>query len=153
MADSTQSGLSSGFLPFGATPPAGVSPQGFDFGQFAQQLAGQAAQALPGLIMGLLSAHPTIGPQLRAQSAGVSPQGFNFGIQTPIGGIGFGLSGAAPQVGVSPQGFDFGQFAQQLAGQAAQALPGLIMGLLSAHPTIGPQLAARQTAMGSTTLH
>src|SRR5215471_20086323 len=141
MADATQSG----FLPFGSNP--GVSPQGFDFGQFAQQLAGQAAQALPGLIMGLLAAHPTVGPQLRAQMAGpqgVSPQSLiNLGFQSPFGGGGFSLFGATPQAGVSPQGFDLGQFAQQLAGQAAQALPGLIMGLLAAHPTIGPQLRAQ----------
>jgi hypothetical protein len=59
MVESAQPGLASTFLPFGAAPSAGVSPQGFDFGQFAQQLAGQAAQALPGLILGILSAHPT----------------------------------------------------------------------------------------------
>jgi hypothetical protein len=53
-------------LPYGTNPQADVTPQGFDIGQFAQQIAGQA---VPGLIMGLLSAHP----QLRAQSAG--PQG------------------------------------------------------------------------------
>ncbi|HTR14467.1 MAG TPA: hypothetical protein VMI72_14740 [Roseiarcus sp.] len=127
--------------------PEGVSPQGFDFGRFAHQLAGQAAQALPGLIMGLLAAHPTIGPQLAAQSAGpqgVSPQSL-LNIQTPFGGA--SLFGATPQAGVSPQGFDFGQFAQQLAGQAAQALPGLIMGLLAANPTIAPQQAAAGSAM------
>ena len=139
MVESAQPGLASTFLPFGAAPSAGVSPQGFDFGQFAQQLAGQAAQALPGLILSLLSANPTIGPQMRAQ--GVSPQSLiNLGLQTPFGGGGVSLLGAAPSAGVSPQGFDFGQFAQQLAGQAAQALPGLILSLLSAHPTIGPQM-------------
>ena len=154
--NSTQSATSATFLPFGAKSQASVSPQGFDFGQFAQQLAGQAAQALPGLIMGLLAAHPTIGPQMRAQSAGpqgVSPQSlFNIGVQTPFGGGGFSMFEATPQAGVSPQGFDFGQFAQQLAGQAAQALPGLIMGLLAANPAIGPQLAAGQTAR-ATTVH
>ena len=139
MVESAQPGLASTFLPFGAAPSAGVSPQGFDFGQFAQQLAGQAAQALPGLILSILSANPTIGPQMRAQ--GVSPQSLiNLGLQTPFGGGGVSLFGAAPSAGVSPQGFDFGQFAQQLAGQAAQALPGLILSLLSAHPTIGPQM-------------
>src|SRR5215467_14818514 len=38
-----------GAAPLGASPTAGgggVSPQGFDFGAFAQQIAGQAAQAL-----------------------------------------------------------------------------------------------------------
>jgi hypothetical protein len=142
MVESAQPGLASTFLPFGAAPSAGVSPQGFDFGQFAQQLAGQAAQALPGLILSLLSANPTIGPQMRAQ--GISPQSLiNLGLQTPFGGGGVSLFGAAPSAGVSPQGFDFGQFAQQLAGLAAQALPGLILSLLSAHPTIGPQMRAQ----------
>src|ERR1700722_6980777 len=106
-ASTSQSSANTAFLPFGQVqsgPPAGVNPQGFDFGQLAQQIAGQAAQALPGLIMGLLSSNPVIAPQMRAQSA--SPQG------------------------VSPQGFDFGQLAKNIAGQAAHALPGLIMGLL-----------------------
>ena len=130
--------------------PQGVSPQGFHFGQFAQQLAGQVGPMLPGLIMGLLSAHPTIGAQVRAQSAspqGVSPQSlFNVGINTPFGGGGISLFGASPAAGVSPQGFDLGQFAQQLAGQVGPMLPSLIMGLLSAHPTIGAQVRAQSAS-------
>jgi len=115
-----------------------VRPQGFDIGQIAQQVAGAAAQALPGLILGLLSAHPQLKTQ--SASAGVSPQGlFNFGVQTPFGGGGISLFGAQPQV--SPQGFDIGQIAQQVAGAAAQALPGLILGLLSAHPQLKAQSA------------
>jgi uncharacterized membrane protein len=177
MIDQTQ--VNSGFIPFGAGP-SGVLPQGFDFGQFAQQIAGQAAQALPGLIMGLLAAHPVVGQQVRAQSAapqaaapqGFSPQGFDFGqfaqqiagraaqalpglimgllAAHPVVGQQVRAQSAAPQAaapqGFSPQGFDFGQFAQQIAGQAAQALPGLIMGLLSANPMVGQQLRAQSVA-------
>jgi|SRR5579884_1525953 len=119
----------------GTSASAGLAPQGFDFGQVAQQLAGAAAQALPGLIMGLLSAHPQV-QQMRPQSAnGLAPQSLiNIGLQTPFGGGGFSLFDSAPQL--SPQGFDFGQVAQQIAGAAAKALPGLIMGLLSANPQV-----------------
>ena len=174
MIDQTQA--NAGFIPFGAGA-GGVSPQGFDFGQFAQQIAGQAAQALPGLIMGLLSANPVVGQQLRAQS--VAPQGFDLGqfaqqiagqAAQALPGLITGLLAAHPVVGqqvraqsavpraaapqeISPQGFDFGQFAQQIAGQAAQALPGLIMGLLSANPMIvqqaRPQSFAPQSAAPS----
>jgi hypothetical protein len=136
-----------GAVPLGASPMAGgggVSPQGFDFGGFAQQIAGQAAQYLPGIIMSLFAAHPVVGPAVRQQQ-GVAPQGFQ--LQTPLGG--FGWSSAAPQLGgggVSPQGFDFGAFAQQIAGQAAQALPGIIMSLFAAHPVVGPALRQQGVA-------
>jgi hypothetical protein len=138
---------SAAFLPFGAYQQGGYSPQGFDLGHLAQQIAGQAAQVLPGLIMGLLAAHPTLGPQMRAQAAGMqglSPQSlFNFGVQSPIGGLGFSLFGANPQAGLSPQGLDWGQLAQQIAGQTAQALPGLIMSILAANPMLGTQMRAQ----------
>jgi hypothetical protein len=132
------------YLPFSAQP-GGVAPQGFDFGKLLENIAGQAAQALPGIIMGLLSADPTIGPQVRAQ--GVAPQSLvNFGFQTPIGGGGISMFDAAPSAGVTPQGFDFGGLLKTVAGHAAQMLPGLIMGLLSADPVIGPQLRAQGVA-------
>jgi hypothetical protein len=115
------------FLSTLSSSPGGVAPRDFDVGQFAQQLGGAVAQALPGVIMSLLSA----GPQ---QGGSVKPQGLvDIGIQTPIGGGGFSLFGAGPGA-VAPRGFDVGQFAQQLGGAVAQALPGVIMGLLSAGP-------------------
>src|SRR5579884_1719056 len=127
----------------GTSASAGLAPQGFDFGQVAQQLAGAAAQALPGLIMGLLSAHPQV-QQMRPQSAnGLAPQSLiNIGLQTPFGGGGFSLFDSAPQL--SPQGFDFGQIAQQLVGTAAQQvsqqIPSIVSGILSslsAAPRVG----------------
>jgi hypothetical protein len=122
-----------GFIPFVAPSVAGFSPQGFDFGQVTQQIAAQILPILPGLVTSVLSAHPTIGPQMRAQT--FAPQSpFNFGVNTPLGGTGLGLFGAAPQ------GTDFGQVAQQIAGQVIPILPGLVLGVLSAHPVIGPQL-------------
>jgi len=62
-----------GAAPLGASPTAGgggVSPQGFDFGAFAQQIAGQAAQALPGIIMSLFAANPVVGPAMKQQQQG-----------------------------------------------------------------------------------
>lgn len=120
----------------------GVSPQGFDFGGLLKDVAGTAIKALPGLLFGLLSAHPVLGPQLKAQ--GVSPQSLiNFGIQTPFGGGGISLFDSAPKMGVSPQGFDFGELLKDVAGTAIKALPGLLIGLLSSHPVLGPQLKAQ----------
>jgi hypothetical protein len=52
---------------FGSTPSPGVTPQGFDFGQLAQQIAGQVAPMLPGLIMSVLSSRPTVGSQAGSQ--------------------------------------------------------------------------------------
>jgi hypothetical protein len=148
MSDVTQS--NTGFIPFIAPSAAGLTPQGFDFGQIAQQIAGQVLPVLPGLVLGVLSAHPTIGAQLRSQSAllpGFPPQtSFGIGVNTPLGGAGFGLSGATPTPGFMPQGFDFNQIAQQIVGQLLPVLPGLILGVLSAHPTIGPQLRGQVTA-------
>ena len=112
---------SAGVSPFGAAPQ--LTPQGFNFGQFAQHvapIAGQVIQhALP-MIFSMLAAQP----QLQAQSAAVSP------------------FGTAPQL--TPQGFNFGQFAQHvapIAGQVIQhALP-LIFSLLAAQPQMQAQSA------------
>ncbi|MDF3811490.1 hypothetical protein P3G22_14465, partial [Rhodopseudomonas sp. BAL398] len=144
MVGSAQQGFNSTFMPFGAAPAStpGVAPQGIDFNAILKQIAGQAAQALPGLIMGLLSSHPTLGPQMRAQ--GVSPQSlFNIGINTPFGGGGLDLFDAAPEPDFTAQGFNFRKLLKDVSNQALKTLPGLIMGLLSANPTIGPQLRAQ----------
>ena len=142
MVNFQQQNSNPGFMPFGAAPPASVAPQGFDFEGLLKQVAGQAVQALPGLIMSLLSSHPTIGPQLKSQ--GVAPQSlFNFGVQTPFGGGGISLFDAAPQAnGVSPQ-FNFGNLLKDIGGQAIKVLPGLLMGLLASHPVLGPQMKAQ----------
>ncbi len=140
----------------------GVAPQGFDFGSILSTVAQGAAQALPGLLMGLLSSDPQIQQQL-AQQGGVNPQSlFNFGLKTPFGGAGLSMFGNTPQLGaqpqgtqayagqqnwaqqqggVAPQGFDFGSIINTVAQGAAQALPGLLMGLLSANPQIQQQVA------------
>jgi hypothetical protein len=145
MTDTTTPSNSS-FIPFNPfnSGTTGVSPQGFDFAQFAQQLAGQAAQALPGLIMGLLTSHPTVGPLVRAQG-GVSPQSLiNLGMTTPTGTGGFNAFGSNP--GISPQGFDFGQLAHQVAGTIVPMLPGLIMSILSANPAVASPLRTQGAA-------
>ena len=135
MTESTQAASNAAFLPF-TQPSAGVSAQGFDLGQLAQQVADQAIRALPGVILGLLSTHPAFG---RAQ--GVAPQSLiNIGLQTPFGGGGIKLFGAEP--GVSPQGIDLGKIGQQVLNGVVQALPGLIFSVLGAHPVIGPQMRA-----------
>jgi hypothetical protein len=120
-----------------------VNPQGFNLGNLLKDVAGTAIKVLPGLLMGLLESHPVLGPQLKAQ--GVSPQSlFNIGFQTPIGGGGFSLFDAAPQAGgVNPQGFNFGNLLKDVANTAIKALPGLLIGLLSSHPVLGPQLKAQ----------
>ena len=133
---------------------AGVAPQGIDFGQIFSTVAQGAVQVLPGLLMSLLSAHPQI-QQLARQTGGVNPQSlFNVGINTPIGSAGIGLFDNKPQfagqygAGVAPQGFDFGQIINTVAQSAAQALPGLLMSLLSAHPQV-PQLTAQGIDLGT----
>jgi hypothetical protein len=148
MSDIAQT--NSGFIPFVPPPVAGVSPQGFDFAQLAQQIAAQIFPLLPGLVTSVLSAHPTIGPQLRAQGAsphaGVPQPPYNFGFSTPPGVGGIGPFGATPSLGFVPQGIDFGQIAQQIASQVLPILPGLVLGVLSAHPVIGPQLRGQSAA-------
>jgi hypothetical protein len=135
MTESMQAASNATLLPF-TQASVGVSPQGFDLGQLAQQVADQAIRALPGVILGLLSTHPAAG---RAQ--GVTPQSLiNIGVQTPFGGGGIKLFGADP--GVSPQGIDLGNIGQQVLSEVVKALPGLIIGALAAHPVIGPQMRA-----------
>jgi hypothetical protein len=143
MVDFTQQSTATSFVPYGASPGNGVAPQGIDWGALLQQVTSQAVQALPGLVAGLLSSHPVIGPQLRAQ--GVAPQSLlNLGFQTPFGGGGIKLFDAAPGAGgVNPQGFNFGHLLKDVAGQAVKAVPGLLFGLLSSHPVLGPQLQAQ----------
>lgn len=140
-------GLFGSMPQFGMQPGAAVSPQGIDFSAILNTVAQTAAQALPGLLMSLLSAHPQI--QQLARQGGVNPQSLlNIGINTPFGGAGLGLFGNAPQFGtqqgaaVSPQGFDFASILNTVAQSAAQALPGLLMSLLSANPQIR-QMAAQ----------
>jgi hypothetical protein len=124
--------------PFGAVN-SGVSPQGVDIGAIVNAVAQSAAQALPGLLLSLLSTHPQIQQVARqgGLTAGVNPQS-QFG----IGGIGFNNQSGA---GVSPQGFDLSTVVNSVAQSAAQALPGLLHSLLSAHPQI--QQIARQGAI------
>jgi hypothetical protein len=107
-----------GFAPQGFTPQ-GVNPQGFDFGQILSQITSQIVPALPGLVMGLLSANPAIGAQVRTESA------------TPF---------ATGPSGVSPQGFNLGHLAQQIVGHVAPMLPGLIFSVLSTDPNVASQL-------------
>lgn len=141
---------------FGAQAGAGVSPQGFNLGDIISTVAGGAIKVLPGLLMGLLSAHPQL-QQLAAQggTGGVAPQSlFNFGVNTPFGGVGLGLFDNKPQfggqagAGVAPQGFDFTNILNTIAQTAAQALPNLISGLLSAHPQ-SQQMAAQGIDLGA----
>jgi hypothetical protein len=110
-----------GVSPYAATPQ--LSPQGFNFAQFAQHAAPIAAQVvqhvLP-VIFSLLAAQP----QLQAQSAAASP------------------FGAAPQL--TPQGINFGQIAQHVApvaGKVLETAPPLILGLLAAQPQLQSQPA------------
>lgn len=149
---------------FGAQAGAGVNPQGFnfDFSNIIKTVAQGAAQALPGLLMSLLSAHPQLQQLTRQGGAGaLAPQSLiNFGANTPLGGIGIGLFDNKPQVGMqpgagavagfSPQGFnfDFSNIINTVAQTAAQALPGLLMSLLSSHPQL-QQLAGQANAGGS----
>jgi len=136
MPDVTQP--NAGFIPFASPQGPAFAPQGFDFGQLIQQIAGQVIPALPNLIASVLSANPTLGTQLKAQSASVP------GIQPGYTPQGYAPHSYAPQSyvqqGFGPQGFDFGHLAQQVASQVLPALPGLLLGLLSSHPVIGPQL-------------
>lgn len=144
----------------GAQAGAGVNPQGFnlDFSNIIKTVAQGAAQVLPGLLMSLLSAHPQLQQLTRQGGAGaLAPQSLiNFGANTPLGGFGIGLFDNKPQVGVqpgagfSPQGFnlDFGSIIQTVAQTAAQALPGLLMSLLSSHPQL-QQLAGQANAGGT----
>jgi hypothetical protein len=73
--------------------------------------------ALP-IILGALSAQPV-----------VHPQGINFGLSTPLGGIGFGLNSAQPQL--RPLESDLEKIVRV-------ALP-IILGALSAQPVVHPQ--------------
>ncbi|QUS38204.1 hypothetical protein RPMA_04575 [Tardiphaga alba] len=120
----------SGYIPFNAPPPGGFSPQGFDFGEIFKGIADQAIKALPGLLIGLLSTHPTLGPQLRSQ--GASPQSISVGIK---------LFDTSPRV--DPLGFNFGKILKDIADQAIRMVPGLLIGALSTHPVLGPQLKSQ----------
>jgi hypothetical protein len=124
------------------------NPQGIEFAHIAQQVAGETAQVLPGLISGLLWSHPQIRQQT-LQSATSSP--FGYGMQG-VNGFGWpGVSSLQGQFGftnqqsfnpgmqtffggISPQQQNIvGQIAQEVAWAAAQALPVVISGLLSSH--------------------
>ncbi|MDO9712318.1 hypothetical protein [Paracraurococcus lichenis] len=163
VSTSTNPASSQSFTPYGANAAGlsnqqqpGVIPQGFNFGHLVQQIAGHAVQALPGIIMSVLSADPVLGPAVRQQAGGgVAPQG--FGLSTPFGGFqfnsaapqlgggvnpqgfalstplgGFQISSATPQAGVSPQGINVGQ----LVEHAATSLLPIIFSLLEAHPQL-----------------
>ncbi|WUR11254.1 hypothetical protein E7V67_016205 [[Empedobacter] haloabium] len=154
-----------------------VAPQGVDIGGIVGAVAQHAVQLLPGLLMGLLSAHPQLQgarpgvtpqsfsvntllggfsvsdskPQLgvAGNGAGVAPQSFSF--YTPIGG--FSVAENRPQLGsngagLAPQGIDFGSILGTIANGAAQALPVLLTGLLSAQPQV-QQLQAQGIDFGA----
>jgi hypothetical protein len=112
-----------------------LTPQGFNFGQFAQHvapIAGQVIQhALP-LIFSLLAAQP----QMQAQAAGVSPYGAAPQL-TPQGTVGNLLGGLAPGLGQTIGGA-FGQ--GQLGGQIGNLFGGLGSLLpFQAAPQLTPQ--------------
>lgn len=148
----------------GANAGANLAPQGFnvDFGNIIKTIAQSAAQALPGLLISLLSAHPQLQQLTRQGGAGggnLAPQSLiNVGANTPFGGFGIGLFDNKPQVGVqpgagagfAPQGFnlDFGSIIHTIAQTAAQALPGLLISLLSSHPQL-QQLAGQANVGGA----
>jgi hypothetical protein len=154
----------------------GISPQGVDLGSIVNSVSQCAAQALPGLLMSLLSAHPQIqhlarqggvaaigANQQNLYGLGANPQSlygygsnaqslYGHGANAPWGGL--NAFNARPQfigqpnLNLAPQGSDLVGIVDSVAQSAAQALPGLITSLLSAHPQVQPMLRQGNWATG-----
>lgn len=130
-----------------------VSPQDFDIGNILNTIAQTAAQVAGQAIIGMLSSNPQIqqlqqlarqGGNTGGNAAGsVNPQSsFNLGASTPLGNVTIGLFDNKPQIGgqyagaIAPQDFNIGNIVGAIAQGAIHALPGILIGMLSAHPQI-----------------
>jgi hypothetical protein len=133
---------------FGNAPQAGagVTPQGFDFGAVLQTVVQAVAQTLPGLLLSLLSSHPQIQQIARQAGGGINPQSIGIpGIGAGIGLFPNQAAGMLPIGGGAQQGFD--DVLNTVAQGVAQAIPGLLLSLLSANPQVR-QLAAQGIDLG-----
>ncbi|HAT31102.1 MAG TPA: hypothetical protein DCW29_09700, partial [Janthinobacterium sp.] len=118
----------------------GMAAHGIDVANMIDTIVQTAARVLPALLLGTLAAQQPI--QQANRQAGVIGAGANphslFGAAPPAG-VGLNLFNApqfgAPQLAAAP-GIDIGAIVQSVAQATAQALPALIIGLLSAHPQI-----------------
>jgi hypothetical protein len=90
------------------------NPQGIDWGN----LVNSVVRAAVPVVISALQAQPKL-----------NTQGFNFGLNTPLGGIGFGVSGAQPQL--NPQGIDWASVAKTI-------LP-VVISALQANPQFNPK--------------
>src|SRR5262249_17545139 len=133
----------------------GIYPHSPEIAQIAQQVAGETAQVLPGLVSSLLLSHPQVRYQTH-QQAGFYPQAYglqqagvygwpSFNPQYALFGFNRQQAFDPPTqalfgVGLEGQS-DVAKIAQQVASAAIQALPGVISGLLSSHLQMRMQTA------------